>query len=268
MTKHINLKNNHLLISKVLAWQPSTKQLEQFEQLQFFLKKWNTKLNLTRLLEGNDYWIGQVIDSLWPFTNELQNSDVTKKIIDVGSGCGLPGLAIAIALPKVSLTLVDSISRKTTAIKSISEELGLNSRVSVVNERVELLGQQISYRGSYDIALARAVGTAEVVAEYLVPFLDNSGDIILNLIYDSSLKSNSIYLETHSGDLTANIPKGLSANIETIIHHTTSVKKLNSEIALDIKVENNKIIGKRIISGGMIPINFIAHQGEININEQ
>ena len=187
MTKHINLKNNHLLISKVLAWQPSTKQLEQFEQLQFFLKKWNTKLNLTRLLEGNDYWIGQVIDSLWPFTNELQNSDVTKKIIDVGSGCGLPGLAIAIALPKVSLTLVDSISRKTTAIKSISEELGLNSRVSVINERVELLGQQISYRGSYDIALARAVGTAEVVAEYLVPFLDNSGEA---LIYKGKWNTN------------------------------------------------------------------------------
>ena len=113
---------------------------------------------------------------------------------------------------------------------------------------------------SGDIILNDAAGVIESFT--------SSGNIVLNLIYDSSLKNNSIYLETHSGDLTANIPKGLSANIETILHHTTSVKKLNSEIPLNIKIENNKIIGKRVISGGIIPINFIAHQGGININEE
>ena len=179
MAKDIDFEKNHLFKGETLNWQPSLKQIEQFNQLQILIKKWNTKLNLTRLVEGNDFWIGQVIDSLWPFKNVLKNSLVSPKIIDVGSGCGLPGLAIAIALPNASLTLVDSISRKAKAIQNISEELGLNTRVSVINERVELLGQKNYYRSSFDISLARAVATSEVVAEYLVPFLNKTGEAIV-----------------------------------------------------------------------------------------
>ena len=163
------------------------------------------------------------------------------------------------------------IQGNTISGKSILQSFGNNI------ELLNMSGDAELYTSGGSIEIDQFRGKAKCEAEAGNITLNNvagsiesftsSGDIILNLIYDSSLKDNSINLETHSGNLTANIPKDLSADIKTIIYRTTSVKKLNSEIALDIKIENNKIIGKRKISGGAIPINFIAHQGEININE-
>ena len=49
-----------------LGWQPSDQQLGQFIALQQLLRDWNQRVNLTRLVEGDDYWIAQVFDSLWP----------------------------------------------------------------------------------------------------------------------------------------------------------------------------------------------------------
>ena len=50
-----------------LGWQPEPRQLAQFAALQEQLLQWNSRLNLTRLVQGDDYWIGQVFDSLWPW---------------------------------------------------------------------------------------------------------------------------------------------------------------------------------------------------------
>ena len=96
-----------------LQWKPSTEQFKQFITLQELLKEWNKKVNLTCLTEGNDFWISQILDSLWPLTNELTDQAQNFSIIDVGTGCGLPGLALAIAFPNASITLVDSIKKKT-----------------------------------------------------------------------------------------------------------------------------------------------------------
>lgn len=162
-----------------LQWIPSDKQLKQFRSLQSLLKEWNKQVNLTKLVEGNDFWISQILDSLWPFKSELRDQSQSLKIIDVGSGCGLPGLAIAIVLPHSSVTLVDSISKKTAAVHKIISALNLQSRVNIRTERIELTGQKISYRYGFDIALARAVAQGPVLAEYLIPLLKPSGEAIL-----------------------------------------------------------------------------------------
>jgi len=112
---------------------------------------------------------------------------------------------------------------------------------------------------SGDIELKEITGTVESFT--------SSGDIMLELIYDSTIKNNSIHLETHSGNLIAHIPKGLPANINSVINQTSSVKELNSEIVLDIMVEQNRVIGTTIIKGGTIPINLEAHNGFIVIKE-
>ena len=58
-----------------LGWHPSSEQLEQMIALQALLRQWNARVNLTRLVEGGDYWILQVFDSLWPLQSELQNAN-------------------------------------------------------------------------------------------------------------------------------------------------------------------------------------------------
>ena len=159
-----------------MSWQPSEKQLQQFVRLQSLLSYWNKQVNLTRLINGNDYWIAQIFDSLWPLKEELKDPRKSLKCIDIGSGCGLPGLAVAIALPKSKVTLVDSVSRKTEILKKISKSLGLFPQIKVCNNRAEVLGHKPNYRGKFDIAMARAVSSASVVSEYLVPLLNSNGE--------------------------------------------------------------------------------------------
>jgi len=164
-----------------LGWQPQPQQLQQLEALQEQLRQWNSRLNLTRLVEGDDYWIAQVFDSLWPLLPLLQSPAAQEplRLIDVGTGGGFPGLAAAIALPQARLTLVDSVGRKVEAVRAMAEALGLGERVTLRCERIERSGQSSHCRGRFDWAMARAVASAPVVAEYLVPLLAPGGRALL-----------------------------------------------------------------------------------------
>lgn len=165
---------------QALGWQPSAAQAALFQQLQQELRHWNNRLNLTRLVEGDDFWLAQVFDSLWPLLPLLREQpDAPLRCIDVGTGGGFPGLAVAIALPQAQLTLVDSVGRKTQAVDAMARALGLAERVTLRCERVELTGRQRSCRGQFDLAMARAVAAAPVVAEYLVPLLAPAGQALL-----------------------------------------------------------------------------------------
>ena len=163
-----------------LGWQPSPGQLQLLLQLQEELRSWNSRVNLTRLVKGDDYWIAQVFDSLWPLRQLLQEqAEAPLACIDVGTGGGFPGLAVAIALPQARLTLVDSVGRKTQAVQAMAAALGLADRVTLRCERVELTGRDGHCRGQFDLAMARAVAAAPVVAEYLVPLLRPGGQALL-----------------------------------------------------------------------------------------
>ena len=115
-----------------------------------------------------------------PLQEELQNPKSSHKYIDVGSGCGFPGIAIAIAMPNSHITLLDSSSKKTTFLKEVSRKIGISSRITILTERAESAGKSPIFRGNFDYAIARAVAPASVVAEYLVPFLNSKGQ---GLIY-------------------------------------------------------------------------------------
>lgn len=164
---------------EVLGWRPETSQLEQLKALQDQLRSWNSRVNLTRLVEGDDYWINQVFDSLWPLRTELGTPHQSRLAIDVGTGGGFPGLAVAIALPGTQMTLLDSVGRKTAAVQAMVDALNLRDRVSVRTDRIESAGHDPTLRGGFDLAMARAVAAAPVVAEYLVPLLQPKGSALL-----------------------------------------------------------------------------------------
>jgi len=165
-----------------LGWMPDAGQLQSLVALQGQLRHWNSRLNLTRLVEGEDFWIAQIFDSLWPLVPLLTQQPpqaVPLRLIDVGTGGGFPGLAIAIALPEAQLTLVDSVGRKVEAVRSMAASLGLGDRLQLRCERVERTGRSRDCRGRFDWAMARAVAAAPVVAEYLVPLLTPQGRALL-----------------------------------------------------------------------------------------
>ena len=157
----------------------SSKEIRLFQKLQKSISKINKNTNLTRLVEGDDYWISQVYDSIWPFYLSPNKILDGKKFIDIGSGCGFPGLAYAITHPNSKVYLVDSSRKKTDSLKKIIDALDFNNNIFVINDRIENIAHNSSYRNNFDIGTTRAVGSPSTVAEYLLPMLNKNGSGLL-----------------------------------------------------------------------------------------
>ena len=119
-------------------------EINLFQELQIKIKELNNKTNLTRLTDGDDYWISQVFDSIWPFKAFTNINFDNKKFLDIGSGCGFPGLAYAITHPTSEIYLLDSSKRKTDALEALIKKINFKNNIHVINDRIENLGHQSS----------------------------------------------------------------------------------------------------------------------------
>ena len=153
--------------------------LKMFLRLKDLIHRLNKFSNLTRLTEGDDYWISQVYDSIWPFFKGRNKLFENKKYIDIGSGCGFPGLAYAITHPNSEIYLIDSSLKKTNALKQIVDAMNFKNKIHIVNDRIENVGRNLEFRHKFDIGTARAVSGASTVAEYLLPLLKINGEGLL-----------------------------------------------------------------------------------------
>ncbi len=150
-------------------------ELMMFKELQIIIKELNYKTNLTRLIEGDDYWVSQVYDSIWVFKENTKNNFDNKKFVDIGSGCGFPGFAYAITHPNSEIYLVDSSKKKTNSLREIIKSLNFKNNIYVINDRIENLARQSSFRNNFNIATARAVSNPSTVSEYILPMLKKNG---------------------------------------------------------------------------------------------
>ena len=155
-------------------------EIMMFKKLQIRIKELNHRTNLTRLIEGDDYWVSQVYDSIWTFKVNSNNILNNKKYIDIGSGCGFPGFAYAITHPNSEIYLVDSSTKKTDALKEIIKSINFKNNIFIINDRIENLARQSSFRNSFNIATVRAVSNPSTVSEYVMPMLKSNG---LGILY-------------------------------------------------------------------------------------
>ena len=154
-------------------------EINMFQELQIKIKELNNKTNLTRLIDGDDYWVSQVFDSIWPFKAFLNINFANKKFLDIGSGCGFPGLAYAITHPTSEIYLIDSSKKKADALKSLIKEINFRNTIHIINDRIENIAHQSSMRNSFNIATTRAVSNTSTVSEYILPMLKKGGIGIL-----------------------------------------------------------------------------------------
>ena len=150
-------------------------EINIFRELQIKIKELNNKTNLTRLIYGDDYWISQVFDSIWPFKAFPNINFNNKKFLDIGSGCGFPGLAYAIIHPNSEIYLIDSSKKKTDALKILIKEISFKNNIHIINDRIENLSHQSTMRNSFNIATTRAVSNQSTVSEYILPMLKKEG---------------------------------------------------------------------------------------------
>lgn len=147
-------------------------QALKFEKYMTGILEWNEKVNLTRITERDEFIVKHFLDSLVCIRNEEYRS--AKKIIDIGTGAGFPGVPLAIASPEKEFVLMDSLNKRLKIIDELCAESGIRN-VSTVHARAEELARNKQHREKYDLCVSRAVANMAVLAEYCLPFIKVGG---------------------------------------------------------------------------------------------
>ncbi|HEY3111074.1 MAG TPA: 16S rRNA (guanine(527)-N(7))-methyltransferase RsmG [Chloroflexota bacterium] len=153
----------------------SPDQLERFERYRALLLEWNQRINLTAIRNPDAFETLHLVDAIAGLAALPEQEGL--RVVDVGSGGGLPGLALKLARPDLRLTLLDSVAKKTRVLEEIARELGLDD-VEVLTARAEDVGRDPARRESWDVAVARAVGTVIVLAELCLPLVRTGGRVV------------------------------------------------------------------------------------------
>ncbi|MFP4343476.1 MAG: 16S rRNA (guanine(527)-N(7))-methyltransferase RsmG [Anaerolineales bacterium] len=140
-----------------------------FEEYYRLLVQWNEKFNLTAITDYEGAQVRHFLDSLsCLLALESGNAFAGKRMIDVGTGAGFPGLPLKIFEPTLRLTLLEATAKKVRFLEHVVGQLGLQN-VTVLHGRAEELGQDPQHRERYDWVVARAVAEMSILAEYLLP---------------------------------------------------------------------------------------------------
>jgi len=168
-----DFKEKMLELAKKIGIELTDEQVEQFWNYMNLLLEWNEKINLTTITDIDEIILKHFIDSM----TVLKYINKGEKIIDVGTGAGFPGIPIAIMMPDVEVTLLDSLNKRILFLNEVIEKLNLKN-VKTVHGRAEDFGQNKLYREKYDKSISRAVANLTTLSEYLIPFIKVGGEAI------------------------------------------------------------------------------------------
>lgn len=157
---------------KSLGMELSEEQIRQFEAYRAGVLEWNEKVNLTAITDPEEFEMKHFADSVMSAGNDIMKN--AKKIIDVGTGGGFPGIPLAILFPDKQFTLMDSLGKRIKIIDQLAKEIGIKN-VELVHARAEDLAKKKEYREQYDVCVSRAVANLATLSEYCIPFVKIGG---------------------------------------------------------------------------------------------
>lgn len=153
------------------------KQKQQFKLYFKFLIEVNQNVNLTRITEEDEVYLKHFYDSITPLLIFSEVFIQNATLCDVGAGAGFPSIPIKILRPDLKVTIVDSLAKRLTFLKELTNKLGLDN-VELVHGRAEDVGQNKLYREKFDLVTARAVAKMSVLSEYCLPLVKRGGYFI------------------------------------------------------------------------------------------
>lgn len=151
-------------------------QLAQFNRYAHELADWNQRFNLTTIADPQRIVTHHFLDSLsaLPWLAAVRQESLATLLatplaaIDVGSGPGLPGLALKLVWPCLDVTLLEATGKKVTFLEHVIEVLALEG-VRAVQGRAEELAPRPPWREAFDLVTARAVAPLRILVEYMLP---------------------------------------------------------------------------------------------------
>ena len=171
MNYNLPLFRENIKISGVAVSEKAEAALDRFAAM---LIETNEKFNLTAITDPDGIAVKHFADSLSPMA--VCDFAPGKKVLDIGTGAGFPGMPLLIANPGINLTFMDSTAKKLAFVRDCLDALGLEAQI--LNARAEDEGKDGDYRESFDIVISRAVAPLNILCEYALPFVNAGGVFI------------------------------------------------------------------------------------------
>lgn len=156
--------------------------VDKIEKYIDILLEYNEQTNLVGTKLEQDIIIRHVLDSLSIFEHSnyffKSCSRENFKILDIGTGAGLPGILISIFLEDADIYLMDKKSKAIKFLREVIYRLSLTN-VYIIEGNAEYLGHDEKYRENFDIVLSRAFGKFNIACELMLPFCKIGGKVIL-----------------------------------------------------------------------------------------
>jgi len=190
----------------------SETQQQQFEQLEALYKDWNSKINVISRKDIDELYLRHVLHSLG--IAKVISFKPKSKILDVGTGGGLPGIPLAILFPESKFHLVDSIGKKLKVVEGVAESLGLKN-IKTTHGRAETV------KGEFDFIVSRAVTDMPTFVSWVKHKISKK--------QNHELKNGILYLK--GGDLTE----------ELQVFRTTTIYNLSTYFKEDF-FETKKVV--------------------------
>ncbi|UAY56574.1 16S rRNA (guanine(527)-N(7))-methyltransferase RsmG [Arachidicoccus terrestris] len=141
----------------------TAEQALQFEALGKLYPQWNEKINVISRKDIDSLYIRHILHSL--SIAAVIEFKAGTKIIDIGCGGGFPGIPLAIFFPEVSFHMVDSINKKLTVVREISQQIGLKN-ITIEHTRAENIKDR-----QFDFVVSRAVTSLKNLWQWSKPLI-------------------------------------------------------------------------------------------------
>lgn len=203
-------------------------QINQFLKYFDLLIEWNKVMNLTGITEYDQVVIKHFVDSAILDRTIVNKS---KKMIDIGTGAGFPGIPLKIIYPELEVTLLDSLNKRIKFLNTVIDELELEN-IQTIHGRAEDFAKKENYREQYDLCVSRAVANLATLSEYCIPYIKIGG-------YFTPYKSGNIKEEMSESKFAVNL---LGGKVEEVDEFELPGTDISRSI---VKIKKIKQTGKK-----------------------